>query len=91
MNDPAFRERLVADPHGAVQDELGVPLPSEVRVTVLQETPDTLYLVLPSTSETPPGRELSDAELGAVAGGAVGDTWYNECQLPFTRDRSCFE
>ena len=69
-NDPAFRRQLIDDPQGAIRDELGVSLPSEVKITVLQETSDQLYLVLPQTVEAAPSGELSDAELGAVAGGA---------------------
>jgi hypothetical protein len=36
----------------------------------LEETADTIYLVLPSVSRVGEGEELSDRELGAVAGGA---------------------
>jgi hypothetical protein len=35
----------------------------------VEETADTIYLVLPSASPTGEGGELSDRELEAVAGG----------------------
>jgi hypothetical protein len=43
---------------------------------VVEESADTIYLVLPSASPVGQGGELSDQELDAVAGGmpACGDT-----------------
>ena len=35
----------------------------------MEETPDTIYLVLPGASPVGQGGELSDQELEAVAGG----------------------
>ena len=89
-NDPAFRRQLIDDPQGAIRDELGVSLPSEVKITVLQETPDQLYLVLPQTVEAAPSGELSDAELGAVAGGADWTSGPNtSTQYMVTADPAC--
>lgn len=85
MNDPDFRQQLLDDPQAAVRDELGMSMPSEVTIKVLEETPDTLYLVIPATMEAAPSGELSDAELGAVAGG--GD-WASGSTCPLTC-RSC--
>jgi len=73
VEDEAFRQRLIEDPKGAVEQELGTRLPEEVRVVTVEETPDTIYLVLPSTStEGTEGVELSDQQLEKVAGGG---TW----------------
>ncbi len=45
-------------------------LPEGVRVETVEETADTIYLVLPSTPMAgAESGELSDQELGAVAGG----------------------
>jgi hypothetical protein len=46
--DPAFRAELLADPKGVLARELGVALPDYLEVTVLEETPGSVYLVLPS-------------------------------------------
>jgi Nitrile hydratase, alpha chain len=73
VEDEAFRQRLIEDPKGAVEQELGTRLPEEVRVVTVEETQDTIYLVLPSTPMAgDEGVELSDQQLEAVAGGG---TW----------------
>ena len=72
LEDEAFRQRLIEDPKAAVERELGKRLPEEVRVVALEETQDTIYLVLPSTPMV--GREdeeLSDQDLESVAGGLL--------------------
>jgi hypothetical protein len=74
LEDDSFRRRLIEDPKGTVEQELGTRLPEEVRVVTVEETQDTIYLVLPSASM---GGELSDQELGSVAGAGWDDT---ECQ-----------
>ena len=60
-----------------MEQELGTRLPESVQVRVVEETADTIYLVLPSAS--PLGGELSERELEAVAGGEGAgdgsDTW----------------
>ena len=50
VEDEAFRRRLIEDPKGAAEQELGTQLPEEVRVVAVEESADTIYLVLPSTS-----------------------------------------
>ena len=72
LQDDAFRRRLLEDPRAAVEEELGSRLPEGMRVVAVEETAETIYLVLPSTSPLGEGGELSDKELEAVAGGG---TW----------------
>jgi hypothetical protein len=70
IEDDAFRQRLIEDPKGALEQELGARLPEEVRVVAVEETQDTIYLVLPATPMAAgEGAELSDRELEEVAGG----------------------
>ena len=75
LQDDDFRRRLLADPEATIERDLGIRLPEEVRVVAVEETPDTIYLVLPpsATAGTPEaGDELSEWDLEVVAGG--GDT-----------------
>ena len=78
VEDESFRQRLLEDPKGAVEEELGMQLPEGVRVQAVEETQDTIYLVLPSSTPIARGEvgALSDQELESVAGG-WGDTWGN--------------
>ena len=78
VEDEAFRQRLIEDPKAAVEQELGKRLPEEVRVQAVEESADTIYLVLPSSSPiaAAEGGELSDQDLESVAGGAGSvDYW----------------
>ena len=68
-NDPAFRQQLLDDPRTALEQELGVELPAQMTIQILEETPDTLYMVLPESPEALSTRELSDTELDAASGG----------------------
>lgn len=75
QSDPEFRARLLADPAGVIADELktinqGMTLPPHVKLSVVEEGPDQLYIVLPPAPAA--AGSLSDAELGAIAGGQSG-------------------
>ncbi len=74
LEDDAFRQRLLADPKAAVEEELGTRLPEGVGVRAVEETADTIYLVLPSASPSGETGELSDRQLESVAGGWDPDT-----------------
>jgi hypothetical protein len=77
IEDEEFRQRLLDDPKGTVEQELGRGLPEGVQVRAVEESADTIYLVLPSASRVGgQGGALSDQELDAVSGGepAYGDT-----------------
>ena len=71
MEDEDFRQKLLDDPKGALEQELGDRLPEGVEVRAVQESADTIYLVLPSTSAVGEGGEISDEALEAVAGGEL--------------------
>ena len=61
--DKEFRARLLADPKTAIGDELGFAVPEALSIEVHEESAGTAHLVLP------PGANLSEGELGSVAGG----------------------
>src|ERR671921_202372 len=73
LEDESFRQRLVEDPKETVERELGTCLPEDVRVVAVEESADTIYLVLPGAPMAGrEGVELSDQELESVVGGG---TW----------------
>jgi hypothetical protein len=66
--DPAFKQRLVADPRGVLQEH-GLPLPAGKAVRVVEDTAETVHMVLPAK---PAEGQLSDEQLEQVTGGMVG-------------------
>jgi Nitrile hydratase, alpha chain len=70
LEDEEFRQSLLDDPKGTMEHELGSRLPDSIEVRAVEESADTIYLVLPSASAVGQGGELSDQQLDAVAGGA---------------------
>ncbi len=61
--DAEFRARLIGDPKGALEQELGVAIPASMSIEVHEESEETAHLVLP------PDSKLSESDLRAVAGG----------------------
>ena len=91
--DDAFRQELIRNPKPVLEREMarwrpGYKLPDTVEVKVLEETPTTRYLVLPSKPqfESTSG-ELSDEDLEQVAGG--GQPSYTECDGPDCTEDTC--
>ncbi len=64
-SDDSYKQRLLADP-AAVMAEQGLTPPASKQIRVLEDTDDTLHVVLPAK----PG-ELSDEELDQAAGGGA--------------------
>lgn len=65
--DPNFRRELMADPRAAIERATGQALPADLDLRVVEEKPNTMYLVLPPAEQA--SVELEDAELEQVAGG----------------------
>ena len=63
--DKAFRDQLKSEPRQTLERELGGNLPDDIKITVLEETPKQVYLVLPAVGS----KELTTEELAGVAGG----------------------
>jgi Nitrile hydratase, alpha chain len=74
LEDEDFRQTLLEDPRGTVEQELGTRLQEGVQIRAVEETAETIYLVLPSASPVEAGVEFSEQDLKAVAGGQV-ITW----------------
>ena len=72
-SDTAFWTALLDDPRGTIEQELGVQLPDDINITVLEEAEDEVYIVLPSVS---PGMvvEPNDGELDSLYSGGSWST-----------------
>jgi len=68
-----FKRELIRNPKGVLSQELGLTMPSDFEVKVLEESPKSFYIVLP-TPIFGKGAELSDELLEAVAGGKGGSS-----------------
>ena len=68
--NPKYRETLMKDPHTVLSKQLGTQIPKSMKIKVVEESADTVYVVLPYVAKE--GAELGDADLEKVAGG-LGD------------------
>lgn len=68
--DPSFRQRLLSDPKSVVEELSGEKLPNDMKVTVFQESMNSVCLVLPQN----PDEALSETDLDRVVGGLKQDT-----------------
>ncbi len=66
-NDPKYRAALLKDPKMVLEKQINKTLPSSMKVKAVEETADTIYVVVPFVAK--PGQELSDTALEQVAGG----------------------
>ena len=70
MKDESFRKQLIENPGAAIEDETGIKMPETLKIIVLEEDPQTVYLVLPQVYNQETEIELSESELEDVAGGS---------------------
>ncbi|MFB2982831.1 NHLP leader peptide family RiPP precursor [Microseira sp. BLCC-F43] len=81
--DDAFKQEILNNPKAVLSREIGQPLPEDVEIRVVEETPNIVYLVLPMKPITPEDdAEISEAELDAVAGG-IACPWFRTVQHSF--------
>ena len=62
-DDSEFRASLIADPKAVINTELGIEIPDGVSVSVVEDTPTAVHLVLP------PDSQLSPEVLEEISGG----------------------
>lgn len=105
--DENFRKELIADPRGVLGKEMAklakergklpegktsVGIPKNLKVVVLEQTEDTIYLMIPplmSSSGANDG-ELSMEQLDAVAGGSDDFCNGTACGLTLPGSADCF-
>ena len=76
--DEDFRARLLEDPKGAVEQELGVSIPASMSIEVHEDGGATAHLVLP------PDSRLSKGDLQAVVGGGFTEETVPDWAAPAT-------
>jgi len=75
--NPTFARALQKDPKGTLQKELNAldpdfKLPAQVKITVLQEDANDLYIVIPQHPQAVMKKtEFSDEDLESAAGGSI--------------------
>ena len=67
---PSYRAALLKNPKAVVEGQMGAKIPANITVKAVEETPTTMYVVVPYVGKA--GGELSDGALEAVAGGGSG-------------------
>ena len=65
VDNPTYRDAVINDPKSVIERQLNTSL-GHAAVVALVETADTVYVVVP---HIPSEGELSDEDLGKVAGG----------------------
>jgi hypothetical protein len=73
-DNPKYRAALLKNPRAVIEGQLNQKVPESIHIKAVEETADTMFVVVPYVPK--PGAELSDSSLEMVAGGK-GDTY--EC------------
>jgi hypothetical protein len=72
VNNPKYREALIRNPKDILEKQFNKQLPATMKVKAVEDTADTVYVVVPFVPKS--GQELSDSSLEAVAGGFKDNT-----------------
>ena len=75
-SDAAFRALLLANPAAAMSDVLGMPVPDAVSITVHEESPTDIHLVIPAAGNL----DNADLELVSGSGGWVWASCASGCE-----------
>jgi hypothetical protein len=67
LKDENFRKTLIENPRAALEEELGVKLPQNIMVNVVEEKENEVFFILPCQMKKE--LELTELELESVAGG----------------------
>lgn len=79
LTDSEYRGRLIADPRAVIGEEVGAALPANVQFRVVEETQDTVYLVLPYLPPVARNRVSPTDLQGGAVGMAFTRSWFRSC------------
>ena len=79
LKDEKFRKTLIENPKAALEEELGVTLPQNLVVKVVEEKENEVFFVLPGIAKTE--GELTEMELESVAGGWSANSECGSCDI----------
>ena len=74
-NTPSYRAALLKNPKAVLEGQLNTKIPDSIHVKAVEETADTMYVIVPFVPQA--GAELSDSALEMVAGGKGSSDTYD--------------
>jgi len=90
--NPEFRQKLLDNPKTMLSKFLGLALPDEIKITLLENTPQQRYLILPHDSMKPTKKirtELSEFNIALLAGGVSNTVYVAIMNYPRPAGRRC--
>ena len=69
-SNPQYRAALLKNPKAVLEGQMGSKIPATITVKAVEESANTMYVVVPYVPKA--GAELSDGALELVAGGGDG-------------------
>ncbi len=72
---PSYRAALLKNPKAVIEGQLNNKLPANLKVRAVEDTADTIHVVVPFVPKA--GQELGDAALEMVAGGQGSSDSYD--------------
>ncbi len=80
IKDERFRQEVLNNPRAVLARDYNVHIPETVSIRVIEDTTETLTIVLPPRQEAV--QDLSDAELEGVSGGWIRPPLSWTCPQP---------
>ncbi|WP_019503702.1 NHLP leader peptide family RiPP precursor [Pleurocapsa sp. PCC 7319] len=88
--DELFKQELLNNPKAVFSQETGYSIPEEVEIQVVEESPTTLYMVLPAKPAIVDEKEISQEQLETVAGGTISEA-FTLIKTAWSGVEGCFE